>query len=216
MPRGRRRARSADARGGVSAALPMSGCFDFGPETQSAEVRPRDPDVTGGFFLPIRARARRRRRRVAHRLRLRAPGLQPGERAGRHRRAVPGAVQAQHEPDAAADRDPSRRSLRLSRARCRSPRRPRRAPRLVATRGRGDLRALRRAKPGDRDAPREHARLVVRDRRQLRRRTAAAGPRTSPRRSPRTPGPRPTTRASRISRSCCGTRAAAWRSRRSL
>jgi hypothetical protein len=45
-----------DARGGVSAALPMSGCFDFGPETQSAEVRPRDPDVTGGFFLPIRAR----------------------------------------------------------------------------------------------------------------------------------------------------------------
>ena len=46
----------ADARGGVSAPLPMSGCFDFGPETQSAEVRPRDPDVTGGFFLPIRAR----------------------------------------------------------------------------------------------------------------------------------------------------------------
>lgn len=46
----------ADVRGGVSAALPASGCFDFGPETQSAEVRPRDPDVTGGFFLPIRAR----------------------------------------------------------------------------------------------------------------------------------------------------------------
>jgi hypothetical protein len=45
-----------DARGGVSATLPMSGCFDFGPEVQSAEVRPRDPDVTGGFFLPIRAR----------------------------------------------------------------------------------------------------------------------------------------------------------------
>jgi hypothetical protein len=45
-----------EARGGVSAALPMSGCFDFGPETQSAEVRPRDADVTGGFFLPIRAR----------------------------------------------------------------------------------------------------------------------------------------------------------------
>ncbi len=46
----------ADARGGVSALLPMSGCFDFGPETQSAEVRPRDPDITGGFFVPIRAR----------------------------------------------------------------------------------------------------------------------------------------------------------------
>lgn len=45
-----------DARGGVTAALPASGCFDFGPETQSAEVRPRDPDVTGGFYQPIRAR----------------------------------------------------------------------------------------------------------------------------------------------------------------
>ena len=45
-----------DARGGVTAVLPMSACFDFGPETQSAEVRPRDADVTGGFFLPIRAR----------------------------------------------------------------------------------------------------------------------------------------------------------------
>lgn len=43
-------------QGGVSAILPTSACFDFGPETQSAEVRPRDPDVTGGFFAPIRAR----------------------------------------------------------------------------------------------------------------------------------------------------------------
>lgn len=46
----------ADVRGEVTAALPLSGCSDFGPETQSAEVRPRDPDVTGGFFLPIRVR----------------------------------------------------------------------------------------------------------------------------------------------------------------
>ena len=45
-----------DGRGGVSAVLPASGCFDFGPETQSAEVRPRDPDVTGGFYQPVRAR----------------------------------------------------------------------------------------------------------------------------------------------------------------
>jgi hypothetical protein len=45
-----------DARGGVSASLPASACFDFGPETQSAEVRPRDPDVTGGYFLPLRSR----------------------------------------------------------------------------------------------------------------------------------------------------------------
>lgn len=45
-----------DARGGVTAPLLTNGCFDFGPEIQSAEVRPRDPDVTGGFFLPIRVR----------------------------------------------------------------------------------------------------------------------------------------------------------------
>jgi hypothetical protein len=40
----------------VSAVLPATSCFTFGPETQSAEIRPRDPDVTGGFFAPIRAR----------------------------------------------------------------------------------------------------------------------------------------------------------------
>ena len=44
--------------GAVSSTLPPTGCFDFGPETQSAEVRPRDADVTGGYFLPIRARVR--------------------------------------------------------------------------------------------------------------------------------------------------------------
>lgn len=44
-----------EARGGGSAALPASACFDFGPETRSAEVRPRDPDVTGGYFQPLRA-----------------------------------------------------------------------------------------------------------------------------------------------------------------
>jgi hypothetical protein len=45
-----------DARGGVTAQILMNACFQFGPETQSADVRPRDPDITGGFFLPIRAR----------------------------------------------------------------------------------------------------------------------------------------------------------------
>lgn len=46
----------AVTRGGITAPLPATGCFDFGPETQSAEVRPRDADVTGGYFVPIRAR----------------------------------------------------------------------------------------------------------------------------------------------------------------
>jgi hypothetical protein len=41
--------------GAVAAAIPESACFDFGPETRSADQRPRDPDVTGGYFQPIRA-----------------------------------------------------------------------------------------------------------------------------------------------------------------
>jgi hypothetical protein len=45
-----------DAAGTVTATLPGSGCSDFGPETVSADVRPRDADVTGGYFAPIRAR----------------------------------------------------------------------------------------------------------------------------------------------------------------
>lgn len=49
----------AEARGGVTATLPASACFEFGPETQSADVRPRDADVTGGYFAPIRARIAR-------------------------------------------------------------------------------------------------------------------------------------------------------------
>jgi hypothetical protein len=45
-----------DAPGGISGPLPANGCFTFGPETQSAETRPRDADVTGGYYVPIRAR----------------------------------------------------------------------------------------------------------------------------------------------------------------
>lgn len=45
-----------DALGPITAPLPAKACFDFGPEIQSAEQRPRDPDVTGGYFAPLRAR----------------------------------------------------------------------------------------------------------------------------------------------------------------
>jgi len=45
-----------DAFGAVSAALPADACFVFGPEVRAAEQRPRDPDPTGGFYQPIRAR----------------------------------------------------------------------------------------------------------------------------------------------------------------
>lgn len=39
----------------IPAVLPPEGCFVFGPEIAAAELRPRDPDETGGFFQPIRA-----------------------------------------------------------------------------------------------------------------------------------------------------------------
>lgn len=39
----------------ITAALPNTSCALFGPEVTSADLRPRDPDVTGGFFVPIRA-----------------------------------------------------------------------------------------------------------------------------------------------------------------
>ncbi len=38
----------------VSAALPQDACSLFGPEVTSADLRPRDPDVTGGFYQPVR------------------------------------------------------------------------------------------------------------------------------------------------------------------
>lgn len=44
-----------DAYGGISAPIPADACFLFGPEVQASELRPRDPDVTGGFYQPIRA-----------------------------------------------------------------------------------------------------------------------------------------------------------------
>lgn len=49
-------ASAPDARGAITAALPADTCFTFGPETSGPDLRPRDPDVTGGFYQPIRAR----------------------------------------------------------------------------------------------------------------------------------------------------------------
>jgi hypothetical protein len=39
----------------VTAALPTSGCLQFGPETPPGNFRPRDADPTGGYYQPIRA-----------------------------------------------------------------------------------------------------------------------------------------------------------------
>jgi hypothetical protein len=39
----------------IQAATPDDACSLFGPDTPPGQVRPRDPDATGGFFQPIRA-----------------------------------------------------------------------------------------------------------------------------------------------------------------
>jgi hypothetical protein len=38
----------------IEAAIPDDACRLFGPEIASADLRPRDPDVTGGFYQPLR------------------------------------------------------------------------------------------------------------------------------------------------------------------
>jgi hypothetical protein len=37
------------------ASLPADACALYGPETPSGDFRPRDPDVTGGYYQPVRA-----------------------------------------------------------------------------------------------------------------------------------------------------------------
>jgi hypothetical protein len=39
----------------VMATTPTNGCRVFGPDTPAATFRPRDPDVTGGYYQPLRA-----------------------------------------------------------------------------------------------------------------------------------------------------------------
>jgi hypothetical protein len=38
----------------IAAAVPADACSLFGPEITSADLRPRDPDVTGGYYQPLR------------------------------------------------------------------------------------------------------------------------------------------------------------------
>ena len=38
----------------VNAVIPADACQLFGPETTSQDLRPRDPDTTGGFYQPVR------------------------------------------------------------------------------------------------------------------------------------------------------------------
>lgn len=38
----------------VSAAMPTDACSLFGPDVTAVDLRPRDPDVTGGFYQPVR------------------------------------------------------------------------------------------------------------------------------------------------------------------
>ena len=38
----------------VTTTVPVDACALFGPDTPPGEFRPRDPDVTGGFYQPVR------------------------------------------------------------------------------------------------------------------------------------------------------------------
>jgi hypothetical protein len=39
----------------ITAATPRNGCSTFGPDTPPGGLRPRDPDVTGGYYQPLSA-----------------------------------------------------------------------------------------------------------------------------------------------------------------
>ena len=44
----------ADGVPAIDAEMPGDACALFGPEVTSADLRPRDPDVTGGYYQPLR------------------------------------------------------------------------------------------------------------------------------------------------------------------
>lgn len=44
----------AEGTASIEAPLPTDACSLFGPAISSAELRPRDPDVTGGYYQPVR------------------------------------------------------------------------------------------------------------------------------------------------------------------
>lgn len=44
----------ADGPSAIEVAMPINACSLFGPDISSADFRPRDPDITGGFYQPLR------------------------------------------------------------------------------------------------------------------------------------------------------------------
>ena len=44
----------AEGTPSIEAPMPSDACALFGPQVSSADLRPRDPDVTGGFYQPLR------------------------------------------------------------------------------------------------------------------------------------------------------------------
>lgn len=54
----------ADGPATIEAAIPTDACSLFGPEVTSADLRPRDPDVTGGFYQPLRVTVSHEEERV--------------------------------------------------------------------------------------------------------------------------------------------------------
>jgi hypothetical protein len=44
----------AEGPSAIEVAMPNDACSIFGPDISSADARPRDPDITGGFYQPLR------------------------------------------------------------------------------------------------------------------------------------------------------------------
>ncbi len=46
--------RELGASSALTAVTPIDACMRFGPDVSSGDYRPRDPDVTGGYYQPLR------------------------------------------------------------------------------------------------------------------------------------------------------------------
>lgn len=53
----------------VTVTTPDDVCFLFGPDTPPGDARPRDPDATGGFYLPVRTELSGQLAFMQHRIR---------------------------------------------------------------------------------------------------------------------------------------------------
>lgn len=75
----------------ITAPTPADACALFGPETSSADLRPRDPDATGGFYQPVRVALDGHLAFGQERVRCNAKNIAAGQTKELDRRYVPNA-----------------------------------------------------------------------------------------------------------------------------